>query len=103
MPPNRVLADWEDKKVMQATVYNVSVYARLSREDEHETESVSIENQREMLCRYVKEQGWNLFNVYVDDGHSGTDFDMPGLNRMIADAADRKINLILCKDLSRFT
>jgi len=84
------------------TIYNVGVYARLSREDERENESVSIENQKEMLCRHVKEQGWNLYSVYVDDGHSGTSFDRPGLNRMIADATDKKINLILCKDLSRF-
>jgi len=87
---------------MQTTIYNVGVYARLSREDERESESVSIENQKEMLCRHVKEQGWNLYNVYVDDGYSGTSFDRPGLNHMIADATDRKINLILCKDLSRF-
>jgi len=84
------------------TIYNVGVYARLSREDERENESVSVENQKEMLCRHVKEQGWNLYNVYVDDGHSGTSFDRPALNRMIADATDKKINLILCKDLSRF-
>lgn len=45
------------------TTYNVGVYARLSREDERENESVSIENQKEMLCRHVKEQGWNLYNV----------------------------------------
>ena len=87
---------------MQTTIYNVGVYARLSREDERENESVSVENQKEMLCRHVKEQGWNLYNVYVDDGHSGTSFDRPALNRMIADATDKKINLILCKDLSRF-
>ena len=39
------------------TTYNVGVYARLSREDERESESVSIENQREMLTRHVQEQG----------------------------------------------
>ncbi|MCL2816655.1 MAG: recombinase family protein [Oscillospiraceae bacterium] len=84
------------------TIYNVGVYARLSREDERESESASIENQKEMLCRHVKEQGWNLYSVYVDDGVSGTSFDRPGLNSMITDAKDKKINLILCKDLSRF-
>ena len=56
------------------TIYNVGVYARLSREDERESESASIENQKEILTRHVREQGWNLFNVYVDDGHSGTSF-----------------------------
>jgi len=45
------------------TIYSVGVYARLSREDERESESASIENQKEMLTRHVREQGWNLFNV----------------------------------------
>jgi len=84
------------------TRYNVGIYTRLSRDDERAGESVSIENQREMLTRYVKEQDWNLVSTYVDDGVSGTSFDRPGLNRMISDATDKKINLILCKDLSRF-
>ena len=41
---------------MQET-YNVGIYCRLSREDERTGESVSVENQREMLSRYVHEQG----------------------------------------------
>jgi len=38
-------------------IYNVGIYCRLSRDDERTGESVSIENQREMLSRYVREQG----------------------------------------------
>ena len=82
--------------------YNVGIYTRLSRDDERLGESVSIENQKEMLSRYVHEQGWNLAAIYVDDGVSGTTFDRPGLNEMLADARNGKINLILVKDLSRF-
>ena len=85
---------------MQET-YNVGIYCRLSREDERIGESVSVENQREMLSRYVREQGWNLYAAYCDDGVSGTTFDRPGFNRLIADATAGKINLVLCKDLSR--
>ena len=85
---------------MQET-YNVGIYCRLSRDDERTGESVSIENQREMLSRYVREQGWNLYAAYCDDGVSGTTFDRPGFNQMIADATAGKINLVLCKDLSR--
>ena len=40
--------------------YIVGIYARLSRDDERAGESVSIENQKEMLSRYVREQGWTL-------------------------------------------
>ena len=81
--------------------YNVGIYCRLSREDERTGESVSVENQRIMLERYVHEQGWNLYSTYCDDGVSGTTFDRPGFNQLIADATAGKINLVLCKDLSR--
>ena len=84
---------------MQET-YNVGIYCRLSREDERTGESVSVENQREMLSRYAHEQGWNLYSTYCDDGVSGTTFDRPGFNQLIADATAGKINLVLCKDLS---
>ena len=81
--------------------YSVGIYARLSRDDERASESVSIENQKEMLARYVREQGWTLYDYYCDDGVSGTTFDRPGFNRLVQDATDHKINLILTKDLSR--
>ncbi|MCD7856299.1 MAG: recombinase family protein [Clostridiales bacterium] len=83
-------------------IYNVGIYARLSRDDERTGESVSIENQKELLGRYVREQGWNLIDYYVDDGVSGTTFDRPGLNRLIGDVTAGKVNLVLCKDLSRW-
>ena len=78
---------------MQTTTYNAGIYTRLSRDDERTGESVSIENQKEMLTCYVREQGWNLVSTYVDDGVSGTTFDRPGLNEMISDARKGKINL----------
>ena len=51
--------------------YSVGIYARLSRDDERAGESVSIENQKEMLARYVREQGWTLYDYYCDDGSQG--------------------------------
>lgn len=87
---------------MQTCNYNAGIYTRLSRDDERMGESVSIENQKEMLNRYVREQGWSLVSTYVDDGVSGTTFDRPGLNEMISDARKGKINLVVVKDLGRF-
>lgn len=84
------------------TEYKVGMYLRLSRDDERQGESLSIENQRKMLRKYIDEQGWMLFDEYVDDGISGTDFNRPGVQRMFDDAKTGKINLIICKDLSRF-
>lgn len=84
------------------TIYNAGIYVRLSQEDMRAGESLSIENQKLILTKYVKEQGWNLIDIYVDDGFSGTSFDRPGVQRLLDDAKDGKINLIICKDLSRF-
>lgn len=53
-----------------------------------------------MLSRHVWEQGWTLHDYYCDDGVSDMAFDRPGLNRLVQDATDHKISLVLCKDLS---
>ena len=82
--------------------YDVGVYCRLSRDDNNgNLVSMSIENQRQMLTDYVKEKGWNLREIYIDDGYTGTNFDRPDFKRMIADAEAEKINCIITKDLSR--
>lgn len=84
------------------TTYNAGIYVRLSQEDMRAGESLSIENQKLILTKYVKEQGWNISNIYVDDGYSGTDFNRPGVSSLLEDAKTGKINLIVVKDLSRF-
>ena len=80
----------------------VGIYARLSKDDERNGESLSIENQKLILEKYVFEQGWNLIDEYIDDGYSGTTFDRPGVQRLLEDAKCGKINTIIVKDLSRF-
>ena len=85
------------------TEYKVGMYLRLSKDDERAGESLSIENQRRILTKHIEEQqGWTLYDTYVDDGISGTTFERPGVQRMLDDAKSGKINLIICKDLSRF-
>ena len=82
--------------------YNVGIYCRLSNDDERDGESVSIENQKLLLQRYVRERGWNEVDCYCDDGYSGTNFNRPAVKRLIEDAKAKKINCIVVKDLSRF-
>ena len=81
---------------------SAALYSRLSRDDGGEAESNSISTQRSMLQRYAKEHGFTVYDEYVDDGWSGTQFDRPELKRMLADVEEGKIGVILCKDLSRF-
>ena len=83
--------------------YDVGIYARLSRDDNNgNLESMSIGNQRQILSDYVKEKGWNLAEIYIDDGYSGTNFDRPDFKRMLKDIEKGCINCVITKDLSRF-
>ena len=66
------------------------MYIRLSREDGDKQESESIGNQRKIIERYLKEQNLNIVDEYVDDGVSGTIFDRPQFNRLIADIEARQ-------------
>lgn len=87
---------------MKQPIYNTALYMRLSRDDENYGDSVSIETQRTILQQYAKENGFHVYSEYVDDGYSGTNFDRPGFQRMMADVDKGKINCIITKDLSRF-
>lgn len=80
--------------------YMAGLYMRLSRED-GSTESSSITTQRKMLLSYAKENAFIVYDEYIDDGFSGTTFDRPAFKRMIQDIENKKINLVLTKDLSR--
>lgn len=84
--------------------YRVGIYIRLSREDEEKEsyeESESVQNQRTLLMQYLKQNKLNFVSEYVDDGVSGTSFDRPAFNQMIADIETGKINMVVTKDLSR--
>ena len=81
--------------------YRAAIYCRLSSEDGPDHESMSIGNQRSLLTEYVEKQGWEIVDTYIDDGFSGTNFDRPGFQRMIADIEKGRISLVITKDLSR--
>ena len=67
-------------------VYNVGIYIRLSREDDDkQMMSESITNQKSLLLQYVKENNLRVYDIYIDDGFSGTNFDRPGFKRLIKD------------------
>ena len=79
----------------------VAIYCRLSKEDGDDVESSSIKTQRLIIEKYCKRQGWNIFNTYIDDGFSGTNFERPGFQKMYQDIVDAKVNVVITKDLSR--
>lgn len=87
--------------MQQQIVQNVGIYCRLSKEDSSDTTSVSIENQQAALVEFAIKNKLNIFDIYVDDGYSGTNFDRPSFKRLINDIEDKKINMVITKDLSR--
>lgn len=83
------------------SAYHAALYIRLSKEDEHKGPSQSVQNQQSLLQTFVQQHGLSVYDTYVDDGWSGTNFDRPSFQRMIADIESGKVNLVITKDLSR--
>lgn len=77
------------------------LYMRLSKDDDGAEESASISTQRDILHAYAESQGIPVYDEYVDDGYSGTNYDRPDFQRMIGDVKDGHINCVITKDLSR--
>lgn len=78
-----------------------ALYCRLSRDDDFEGDSMSIQNQKNMLKRYADENGHTNCVYFVDDGVSGTTFEREGFQSMIAEIENGKIGTVIVKDLSR--
>ena len=81
--------------------YHAALYIRLSKEDESEGPSQSVQNQESLLREFVQQHRLSVYDTYVDDGWSGTNFDRPAFQRMIADIEAKKVNMVITKDLSR--
>ena len=81
--------------------YRVGLYLRLSSDDETQGESVSIGTQRDILTDFCQEQGYQVYDTYIDDGYSGMNFSRPGFMRLIQDVENGVINMVITKDLSR--
>ncbi len=78
-----------------------ALYCRLSRDDELQGDSNSIVNQKNILSKYAKENGFKNLQYFVDDGFSGTNFNRPSWNDLIALVEDNKVGAIIVKDMSR--
>jgi DNA invertase Pin-like site-specific DNA recombinase len=78
-----------------------ALYERLSRDDEQQGESNSIANQKRILENYCKDHNYTVVQHYEDDGYSGTNFNRPGFQRMLADIKAGKIARVIVKDMSR--
>lgn len=81
--------------------YRAGLYCRISKEDSGIAESSSIATQRDMLCRFALEQGFEIYDIYIDDGYSGTNFNRPSFLKLQGDIDSGYVNVVIVKDLSR--
>jgi site-specific DNA recombinase len=97
-------SQWDEKSAaLKRSVWRIALYIRLSKDDGND-ESLSVINQKKILIEYVEKffQGeYVIFDVYADDGLTGTDYERPGFQRMIHDVEIGKVSCIICKNLSR--
>ena len=102
---NPVLTDCpiekEEQEFMRQSDKITALYCRLSRDDELQGDSNSIVNQKNILSKYAKDNGFKNLQYFVDDGFSGTNFNRPGWNDLIALVEENKVGAIIVKDMSR--
>lgn len=96
---SRALGNAEETAPVEERAYLVGIYVRLSSEESGED---ALENQVFLLRSYVERQtDMRLAETYTDFGFTGTNFERPGFERLMADARAGKVNCIVVKDLSR--
>lgn len=84
-------------------IYHAGGYARLSVEDSGRPGADTIENQEELIRRYIEKQPDMKFSgMYCDNGQTGTNFERPQFERLMEAVKTGKIDCIVVKDLSRF-
>lgn len=78
-----------------------ALYCRLSRDDNMDTESNSIQNQKKLLQKVAREKGYTDTLFFLDDGITGTTMKRPGFQKMLTAIEAGYISAVFVKDLSR--
>ena len=86
---------------MKHNLGTAALYCRLSRDDNMDSESNSIQNQKKILQKVAKEKGYADTIFFVDDGITGTTMKRPGFQKMLTAIEAGYISAVFVKDLSR--
>ena len=81
--------------------YVAGLYCRLSKDDGNTSESMSIQSQKSLLKQFADDNKIIVYDYYVDDGYSGTNFNRPSFQKLKKDIECGNINCVITKDLSR--
>jgi len=101
--PNLTVAQLREEEEMSRAADKITaLYCRLSQEDSNDGDSNSILNQKNILMEYAKKNRFQNPVFFIDDGYSGTDFNRPGVQKMLDEVEAGNVANIIVKDLSRF-
>jgi len=79
-----------------------ALYCRVSSDSQREKQT--IETQKRILADYAEQQGWEIFDWYIDDGITGTSIDArPAFKKLLSDAEDHRFDVLLVIDTDRLT
>lgn len=90
-----------DNKIKKVKEETAAIYVRLSRDDNLDGDSYSIQNQKKLLIKAVKDKGYLKHSIYSDDGISGVTMERPGFKQMIVDIEKGYVSAVFIKDMSR--
>ena len=63
------------------------------------THSVSIETQQMIIARYLEQYPEiSVYDTYIDNGATGTNFHRPGFQQMLSDIEAGYVNCVIVKD-----
>lgn len=90
-------------EVPRQRIYRTGGYIRLSVEDSGKPGADTIQAQTELVLDYIQSQpDMELFELYCDNGRTGTNFERPAFERLMEAVRGGKVDCIVVKDLSRF-
>ena len=97
---------YSDENIINKKIWSAALYIRLSQEDEDngqdKQESNSVTSQKTLLNEFIEEHDdLIVYDTYIDDGFTGTDFNRPSFQRLLEDMRNGNINCVIVKDLSR--
>lgn len=97
---------YSDENIINKKIWSVALYIRLSQEDadngQDKQESNSVTSQKTLLNEFIEEHDdLIVYDTYIDDGFTGTDFNRPSFQRLLEDMRNGNINCVIVKDLSR--
>lgn len=97
---------YSNENTINKKIWSVALYIRLSQEDsdngQDKQESNSVTSQKTLLNEFTDtHDDLIVYDTYIDDGFTGTDFNRPSFQRLLEDMRNGNINCVVVKDLSR--